>query len=260
MTVRILFNLGIVILFSNTITAQTNKCFIDTSTKIIVDHKSVYIGFTDGREDGTVAPDSVIKTVKISKTTFLALSKNQYQTIRYDSSTIIRNKKSVTIKNGYIKKTYRNDDEQSTECIGLIDSLNLYIVRIVVPSQEIATVDFVDYRTGKTYEVQSCADEGVQDMLISPKQSALLVYSNTDFEAGSCCIDIYKIRKNASRSKYTMKAGLFLNFNKVNIQKLVWVTEKSFVMEITERDQVENNNNYDWGKKKKYYMKINLLK
>ena len=56
-----------------------------------------------------------------------------------------------------------------------------------------------------------------------------------------------------------LSEDLMLNFDRMNIQKLYWVNEKSFVMEVTQREKMEPNGNYEYGKKRKYYMKVNLL-
>jgi hypothetical protein len=125
---------------------------------------------------------------------------------------------------------------------------------------EVAYTCLIDYRTGRSFDVPSCADEGPYDILLSPQSKTLLTYSNSDFEAGDCCIHLLKIRKNATGQRYTMTVTLMVSFNRTNIQQLFWVNEKCFVMEVTERDIVEPNANYDYGKKRKYFMKVNLLK
>ena len=264
MNLRILFTLGAFFLLSINVIAQPGKMFIDTSAGINSEDRMVFIGYPeDRREESTVEPDSVIKVARILKSTFLSLSKNASPTIINDSTGITRTKKSFTIKNKHFKKTFATD--QVCECstsdyLGFIAPLNVYVVHTTDMQNEVAYTDLIDYRTGRSFDVPSCADEGPQDMLLSPQYKTLLTYSNSDFEAGDCCIHLLKIRKNATGQRYTLTVNLMLSFNRMNIQQLFWVNEKCFVMEVTERDIVEPNANYDYGKKRKYFMKVNLLK
>lgn len=264
MNLRILFTLGAFFLLTVNVIAQPGKMFIDTSAGIKSEDRMIFIGYPEGHPDvSTVEPDSVIKVVRISKSTFLNLSKNAGPTITNDSTGITRTKKTFTIKNKYFKKTFKTDqvcDCSTSDYLGFIAPLNVYVVHTTDMQNEVAYTDLIDYRTGRSFDVPSCADEGPYDILLSPQHKTLLTYSNSDFEAGDCCIHLLKIRKNATAQRYTMTVNLMLSFNRTNIQKLVWINEKSFVMEVTERDIVEPNANYEYGKKRKYFMKVNLLK
>ncbi|HEX6432094.1 MAG TPA: hypothetical protein VF008_30595 [Niastella sp.] len=257
MNVRLLFTIGTVVFFSHTTTAQSSNFFIDTLVNN--NYKYVSIGYPeDRRNQSEVSPDSVLNIVKISKSAFVALSKNYSPTITYDTSAIIRTKRSFTIKNGHFKQTFTTDQESEFTYAGIIAPLNLYVVHTAYLQQEIASAEFIDYRTGKSYEIPSCANEGTQDILISPQHGTLLTYSNSDFLEGSCCINLLKIKKNPKKQRYTMKTTCVINFDRMNIQKLVWVNEKCFAMEVTEREHVEYDNDHITGKKKKYFLKVNL--
>jgi hypothetical protein len=257
-----LFTLGTLFFSTIKATAQPGKLFIDTSVDILGDYKMTFIGYPEGSPvESTVEADSVLKIVRISKSAFLALSKNYSPTIKYDTSTIIRTKKTFTIKNGHFKRTFATN--QICECIsstyeGIIAPLNLYVVYSGDMENEVSNTEFIDYRTGKSFDVPCDADAGPQDILLSPQQKTLLTYSSSDFEEGYCSIYLLKIKKSANGQRYTMKTGLMINFDRMNIEKLVWVNEKCFAMEVIEGEEIEYNNDHRYGKKKKYFMKVNL--
>ncbi len=104
--------------------------------------------------------------------------------------------------------------------LGFIAPLNVFVVNTVDMRHEIAYTELIDYRTGKSFDVPSCADEGPQDILLSPQQKTLLTYSSTDFEAGECCIHLLKINKSATGQRYSMTVNLMLSFDCMNIQNL----------------------------------------
>lgn len=253
-------------LLYNHVSAQSAKpgnMYIDTSGIGETGSHIVYIGYPEEMQhDATTSPDSLFTMNEISETTFLAFSRNKSSTIVNDTSTITRTKKSFTIKNPFFKRTFASNivcECTTSNYLGIIAPLNLYVVQSVDMQNEIAYVDLIDYRTGKSFELPSCADEGPYDIVISPQHRMLLTYSNSDFEAGSCCMHLLSITTNPQRLRFTLNKYIAVYFDRMNIQKLAWINDKSFVIEVTQREEVEYNNDYNYGKKIKRFMKVTLL-
>jgi len=259
MNIRKRFAFCATLFFCAAVNAQSANPFIE-APRISGDFKVASIGYDveHNASPTTVEPDLVLKMTKISKAAFANFYKNYKPSLIRDSSKIIYGKKTFTLKTIQPATKKKAFDRQYSGA-DFIPSLNLYVANTVVPYEEVSITEFIDYRTGKFFEFP-CGDTGPADILLSPKQGTLLLYGNADYDEGDCYIDLITIKRKPNGGRYTLQANLTINLDRINIQKLVWINESSFVMEVTERDVVEYNDDHNYGKKRKYFYKVNLIR
>lgn len=240
---------------------KTESSFIDTTSDFSFEWKSVNIGFPeeDISEDD-IPYDSIIRMYTISDSDFGKYAKRYSSKILMDTSMITRTDTSFTIQEGHFKRTFpafRIWEGLASTYEGLIAPLNLYIVNTVDMQNETAGSVLIDRQTGKMFPVPFCSDAGPRQILLSPNNSFLLSYDNSYFENDNCCVFLQRVNRSKAGAGYSLNNYLNLNFDRLNILKLVWVNENCFAMKVSEQ---MNPNDSEEGNKIGYYLKITLLR
>jgi hypothetical protein len=225
--------------------------------------KILYLGFP--KEYNTQASaDTLLKVEKISKTTFTALANNKVSSsITNDSTGVAFTKTTFTIQNQYFAKTFERNywcDCLIYEYLGIITPLHLYAVLAMNMQAESAFLSLIDYKTGMSFILPSCFNKQPQAIVLSPLYQHLLYFNNSTFEQGSCCINLLHINKNANTTSFSLQPSMTVYFDRMNIQRLVWLNDSSFVMEVTENEKAVADDNNDFGKKRKRFLKLTLIK
>lgn len=257
------FLLSALLLLSATIAfAQKNKAgnyFLDTATITNYEWKSVNIGFPEETEFyGETLSDSILRIDTISREVFETYSKKYHSKINADSSVITKTDSSFTLKNAYFEKTFpafRICECTASTYGGIIAPLNLYIVSSVDMHNEIAYMVLYDYKTGKPFEVPTNCDPGPQAVLISPQNNLLLTYSSSYYEHDNCAVYLMRVNRNKTNHTFRLENDFVINFDRLNIEELVWINESSFAMSVTEQINPD-----DYENKIRYYLQVTVSK
>lgn len=245
--------------------AKPVSLYIDTTSQVETGGKMLYIGFPKEYDTyATASADTLLKVEKISKTTFGALANSKaFSSITNDSTDVSFNKTSFTIQNQYFTITL--DRNIWCDCLifnyqGIITPLHLYAVEAMNLQIESSFTMLIDYKTGKYFPLPACFNKAPTAIGLSPLYHYLLSFTNSTFEQGSCCINLLHISKNVNATTFSLQPSMTVYFDRMNIQKLVWLNDRSFVMEVTENEKAVSDENNGFGKKIKRFLKITLIK
>jgi|GEM_PF-5950481 len=240
-------------------TKEKRDYFLDTSSVPIYDWKTINIGFPASEGTEQIPFDPLLRIDTISTQEFLKLSKKYGSSIVMDTTLITRTDTSFTIQVEESQITFASNvicECTSSDYAGLIVPLNLFFVYSVDMHNEIAYANLVDKRTGKFFGVPSDFDQGPQDILLSPQEGFLLTYSSSYYEHDNSGIYIMSIDRDQEKKKFALNNYLNINFDRLNIEDLAWISENAFVMSVTEQLNPEDND----AQKIKYCLKITLKK
>lgn len=172
-------------------------------------------------------------------------------------------KQSFTIRNQFFARSF----ERNTICDcliydyqGIITPLHLYAVVAMNMQAGSAFMTLIDYKSGHFFALPACFNKEPQAFVLSPLHHYLLSFTNSTFEQGRCGINLLHVTKNANTTNFSLQPSMTVYFDRMNIQKLVWLNDSSFVMEVTENENAVANDNNDFGKKVKRFLKITLIK
>ena len=238
---------------------KPGKYFLDTATATNYEWKSVNIGFPEETQFYEEAiSDSVLQIDTISKELFESYSKKYNPKINPDTSVITKTDSSFTLKNPYFEKTFpafRICECSASSYYGIIAPLNLYIIGTTDMQNELAIMNLYDYKTGKAFEVPTNCDPGPQAVLISPQNNFLLTYSSSYYEHDNCAVYLMRINRNKTNNSFRLENDFVINFDRLNIEQLVWINETSFAMLVTEQLNPD-----DYENKTSYYLKVSFSK
>lgn len=238
---------------------KPGNLYIDTSAAQSYDWPTINFGFPPAQEEetGAIAAYTAIRIDTIPAVAFQKYQKNHQPKICRDTSMITRTDTSFTIRTAGFTQTFPSNivcECTSSDYIGLIPQLNLLMVSSTDMANEIADLQLLDRRTGKPFWVPSSTDQGPQGILLSPKNTILLTYCSSYYEQDNCSIYLMKVNTNPKKKSFTLDNYLVINFNRLNIESLVWIDEKSFAMSVTEQLSPEDND----AQKIRYCLKITM--
>jgi hypothetical protein len=245
--------------------SYAQQLFIDTTRQLETGGNILYIGFPKEYVTyATASADTLLKVEKISKTTFGALANDKVSSsITNDTTGVAFTKTSFTIQNQYFARTFERNilcDCLIFDYQGIITPLHLYAVVAMNMGAESAFMDLIDYRTGLSFPLPAFFNKEPQAIVLSPLSHYLLSFTNSTFEQGSCCINLLHVNENVNTTNFSLQPSMTIYFDRMNIQKLVWLNDRSFVMEVTENEKAVADENNDFWKKIKRFLKITLIK
>jgi hypothetical protein len=245
--------------------AETGGLFIDTTSALGYGYKTINIGYSESNqpttdESSSVFPDTLIRIDTITENQFRQFAQNYSSQINTDTSFIASTDSSFTLRGKDFSRTF--DAYRICECIastylGLLSPLNLFIIKTTDMQNETSSSFLIDRKTGKTYVVPGCSDPGMVAVLISPKQKYLLTYDNSYYEYDNCCIYILDVKAGSKKNNYVLESYMNINLDRLNITQLVWLTDASFALSVT--DQIDPANHEESGKEK-YFLRVTLPK
>jgi hypothetical protein len=242
---------------SMTTTDMSQYLGFSPSSETIQQQKTEWFNLDEEALSEDNPPVSKIKIDTITEKEFVKY-KNRYQSkINYDSSLVVWTDTSFTIKCDSSVHTFNTrvtDDFPYCYYKGLLQPLNLYIVWSIDGRNEIGSLLLIDKKTGKVFVFDSGFDEPLTTLFISPGNKYLMSFANTWYESDHCYIPILKI--NPAKNKFTLNYFYSFCIDKVNIDDMIWVSDNSFALLVTEK---ENQKNAD-SIKHKNYLKASFVK
>jgi len=245
--------------------AKSIPLYIDTTSQVQTGGNMLYIGFPKEYDKyATASADTLLIVEKISKTTFGTLANGRgSSSITNDSTGVAFTKTSFTIQNQYFERTFERNircDCLIYDYLGIITPLHLYAVVAMNIQAGSEFMILIDYRTGLLFPLPAGFNKVPRAVVLSPRHDYLLSYTNSTFEQGTCSINLLHVNKNVSTTSFSLNPSMTVYFDRMNIQKLVWLNDRSFVMEVTENEKAVADDNNDFGKKIKRFLKLTLIK